>query len=491
MTTLQVLTLPDLLREAATRNPGPAALVGQGLHLTYPQALEAAQALAARLQAAGLCPGDRVLLVVDTGPLYPVGLFGILLAGGWAVPVNPEDPTTRHRWIAEAAQCRWVVTSRPGLDVDLGSERIFAPMEEDVRAGVSAFRPPPLDPDGEAVILYTSGTTGRPKGVVLSHRNLLLNAADVVTYLQLAPADVTLIFLPLAYSYALSQLLTAIMVGARMVFLASMLHPAYAVRVIQDHGVTGFGGVPTSFNLLCDYLERQWERLPSLRFVMNAGGPIPVPTLERLLRLLPHAEFFNCYGCTEIGPRATYLPPSEVRRRPDSIGKALPSVRLRVVREDGGDVAPGEIGEIVLQGPTLMKGYYRDPEATARAIRADGFHTGDLASVDAEGFLYFKGRLDDIFKSGGEKVCPLEVEQVLVRHPDVLEAAVIGVPHELLGMAPKAIVVPRPGRILDEAILRDWCAALLPRYCVPRVVEVRDSLEKTASGKIARARMRE
>lgn len=491
MNAANVLTLPDLLRGATERNPDVSTLLGQGLRLTYPQALEAARSLAARLQAAGLSSGDRVLLAVEAGPLYPVGLLGILSAGGWAVPVYPEDPAPRLRWIAEDARCGWLVTDRAGFDVGLGSERTLTLLESDLRGAACGFRELSLDPDREAVILYTSGTTGRPKGVVLSHRNLLVNAADVVAYLQLIPADVVLIFLPLAYSYALSQLLTALLVGARVVFLPNMLHPAYAVRVIQDHCVTGFGGVPTTFNLLCEYLERRRERLPSLRFVMNAGGQIPVPTLERLVRLLPHVDIFNCYGCTEIGPRATYLPPSEVRRRPGSMGKALPSVRLRVVREDGSDAGPGEFGEIVLQGPTLMKCYYRNPEATSRAVRADGFHTGDLATMDAEGFLYFRGRLDDVFKTGGEKVSPLEVEEVLIRHPDVLEAAVIGVPHKLLGMIPKAIVVPRPGRTLDEAILREWCAASLRRNCVPREIQVRDSLEKTSSGKIARARMRE
>lgn len=491
MKALRVLTLPTLLQAALERSPNRPALVSEGLCLTYAQALEAARALASRLQAAGLSRGDRVLLLVDGGPVYIVGVFGILLAGGWVVPVNPEDPPSRLRWVAEEAQCDWLVTDCQEVDMGLEPEKSLVPVDGDLRALASVLREHPIDPDAEALILYTSGTVGRAKGVVLSHRNLLQNAADVVEYLQLSSTDVVLIFLPLAYSYALSQLLTALLVSARVVFLPNMLHPAYLVRVVQEHQVTGFGGVATSFNLLCEYLERQGEQLPSLRFVMNAGGPIPVPTLERLLRLLPHVEIFNCYGCTEIGPRATYLPSTELQRRPGSIGKALPSVKLRVVGEDGSDIAPGEIGEIVLQGPTLMKGYYRDPEATARAVRADGFHTGDLATVDVDGFLYFRGRLDDVFKIGGEKVSPLEIEEVLIRHPDVLEAGVIGIPHELLGSVPKAIVVARPGRTINEVILRRWCSETLPRHCVPRVIEVRDSLEKTPRGKIARARMRE
>ena len=326
---------------------------------------------------------------------------------------------------------------------------------------------------------------------MLSHRNLLLNAADVVAYLSLTPNDAVLIFLPTAYSYALSQLLTAMLAAARIVFLSNMLHPAYVVRVIKDHGITGFGGVPATFNLLCDYLERKDEQLPSLRFVMNAGGPIAITTIEKLQRLLPNVQVFNCYGCTEIGPRATYLPPGDVRRRPGSIGKALPCVQLHIVREDGADVQPGEVGEIVLKGQTLMKGYHRNPEAFLKAVRSEGFHTGDLATVDQDGFLYFRGRLDDIFRTGGEKVSPLEVEEVLLRHPDILEATVTGVPHELLGTVPMAVLVVRPGRRLDESDIRRLCAESLPCHCVPKLIEVRETLEKTSSGKIARVRMGE
>jgi len=480
------MTIPAILDQAVERPGDGPALVGQEGTLTYTGAFKASQALAARLQCHGCVPGDRVLLAAETGISYLVGLCGILQAGGLAVPVNPADPLARRQWIAKDAGCQWAVTADPRLDVGLNSDRVLAAMDEGPPERHAGFQNIKLDPDGEAMIIYTSGTTGQPKGVVLTHRGLLINAADVVQYLRLNSADKVLIFLPTAYSYTLSQLLTAVLASAQIIFLPNMFHPTYFSHSIKRHGITGFGGVPTTFNLLCDYLEKKNETLPSLRFVMNAGGPLLPSTMAKLIALLPGVQIFNCYGCTEIGPRATYLPPDEVVRRLGSIGKALPSVRLRVVQEDGTDVQPGGIGEIVLKGPTLMKGYYCNPEATARAITSEYFYTGDLATVDEDGFVYFKGRKDDVFRSGDAKVSPVEVEDVLLRHPDILEAVVVGMPHQTLGMVPKAIVVAKSGRSLDDSEIRRWCMNLLPQHCVPKVIEMRNTLEKSLTGKLLR-----
>lgn len=480
------MTIPAVLAQAAKTDRKSPALVGEEGSLTYAAAYAAAQSVAARLRSGGCVPGDRVLLAVETGISYPIALCGIMQAGGWAVPVNPGDPAAKKRWIVEDAGCEWAVTTDLSLEVGLGPERVLTAWEVSNTPG---FRHVKLNPDSEAMIIYTSGTTGQPKGVVLTHRNLLLNAADVTRYLNLRETDTVLLFLPTGYSYALSQLLTAMLASARIVFLPTMFHPAYVVQAIKEHGVTGFGGVPTTFNLLCDYLEQKGEKLPSLRFAMNAGGPLLPSTVTKLVRLLPDVQIFNCYGCTEIGPRATYLPPAELPRRPNCIGKPLPSVQLRVVGKDGADVQPGEIGEITLSGRTLMKGYYRNPEATTKAVAPEGFHTGDLATVDSEGFVYFKGRKDDIFRCGAAKVSPVEIEEVLLRHPDVLEAVVLGVAHQILGMVPKAILVPKAGRNLDEPSIRRWCMEALPQHCVPRVIEIRERLEKSLSGKLLRAQI--
>lgn len=483
------MNIPAVLSLAAKNNEDTQSLIGKDARLTYAAADHAALALAGRLQARGCLPGDRVLLAVETGATYPIGLCGILKAGGWVVPVNPADPLARRRWVIQDAGCRWAVTSDAGLDVGFSREQVLPVLHEESAVPPTVFREVILHPDTEAMVIYTSGTTGHPKGAVMTHRSLLMNALDVTKYLNLTPADTVLIFLPTAYSYALSQLLTAMLSSARIVFLPNMFHPAYLVQAIKEHGITGFGGVPTTFNLLCDQLERKHEDLTSLRFAMNAGGPLSASTITRLLRLLPNIQLFNCYGCTEIGPRATYLDPDEVTRRPGSIGKALPSVRLRLIQEDGTKAQPGQIGEIVLGGQTLMKEYFRNPGATAKFMTSDGFHTGDLATIDQEGFIYFKGRKDDVFRCGAAKVSPIEVEEVLLRHPDILEAVVMGVPDPVMGMVPKAILVPKASRSLDSSAIRRWCMDELPQHCVPKVIEVRDALEKSLSGKLLRARM--
>lgn len=487
---MRPISIPAVLVNAAERTPDHPMLTEGGLTLSYEKALEASQNLANSLQARGLGPGERVLLAAGTGVAYPVGVCGILLARGCVVPVNPEEPLSRIRSIMEHAECRWVVTNDQELERTLSPEQVCNPFPSEPQSSGIRCSELDLNADREAMIVFTSGTTGRSKGVVLSHRNLLVNAQEVVEYLKLTSDDSLLIFLPLSYSYGLSQLLSGMVAGARIVFLSHMFHAAHAIRTLKEQGITGFGGVPTSFQLLCDYLEQHPQQLPSLRFVMNAGGPISMTTIHRLNRLIPGVEIYNCYGCTEIGPRATYLSPQELKRRPGSIGKPLACVQLRVVKDDGSDAQPGEVGEIVLKGETLMRGYFRDPQGTERAIRPDGFHTGDLATTDADGFLYFKGRLDDVFRTGSQKVSPVEVEEVLLEHPDVLEAAVTGIPDELLGNVAMAIVVPRQGRTIDEVELRRWCSQSLPAHCIPKIITVRAALTKNPSGKIARAELR-
>jgi acyl-CoA synthetase (AMP-forming)/AMP-acid ligase II len=347
-----------------------------------------------------------------------------------------------------------------------------------------------------AAIIYTSGSTGDPKGVVLTHLNMVSASRSIATYLEMAASDVIFCALPLAFDYGLYQVLLAFRAGATVVLEKSFAFPVKALELMARERVTVFPGVPTMFSMLVamDGLDR--FDLRSLRAITNTAAALTERHVAELRALFPWAKLFSMYGLTEC-KRVTYLPPAELDRRPTSVGRGMPNEEVWLVDDAGRRLPHGSQGELVIRGSNVMRGYWRRPEETAAKLRPGPIpgemllYSGDLFRTDAEGFLYFVSRKDDIIKSRGEKVAPREVENAIHAHPGVLDVCVCGVPDALLGEAVKAYVVARPGHALDEKTVIRHCQGRLESFMVPKLVEFVAELPKTDTGKVSRTALKQ
>jgi acyl-CoA synthetase (AMP-forming)/AMP-acid ligase II len=338
-----------------------------------------------------------------------------------------------------------------------------------------------------ALLLYTSGTTGEPKGVMLTHRNLTANAESIIEYLGLSDSDKVMVVLPFHYSYGNSLLTTHLMVGGTLVLENRFVFPNLVLDKIREEQVTGFAGVPSTFAILLNRSNLRKSAFPSLRYVTQAGGAMSPKLARELQEALPGTDVFIMYGQTEAVARLTYLDPSELIRKAGSIGKAIPGVRITLRKEDGAFASPGEVGEIVAEGENVMAGYWNNPDATKTVLKDGRLHTGDLARADGEEFLYIVGRRSEMIKTGGHRVSPKEIEEVISGVPGVHEVAVVGVPDEMLGQAIRAFVVREPGGTVTMKDVLKHCSRNLEPFLVPHEVVFRDDLPKSPSGKVDRA----
>ncbi|MGQ3293151.1 MAG: class I adenylate-forming enzyme family protein, partial [Shinella sp.] len=350
---------------------------------------------------------------------------------------------------------------------------------------------PETHPDTDlAALIYTSGSTGEPKGVMLAHENMDAAARSITTYLGNTASDVILVVLPLSFGYGLTQLVTAMRVGATLVIEKSFAFPQSIFEKIRDERVTGFPLVPTMAAMMLQARELDPSHFASLRYMTSAAAPLPLAHVDGLRTLLPQARLYIMYGQTEC-TRVSWLPPEEIDTRRGSVGIAIPGTRAEVIDEAGNPLPPGEVGELVVSGPHVMRGYWQNDAATRQTLRPDPrtgalrLHTGDLFTSDADGYLTFVARMDDIIKSRGEKVAPKAVEDVLCRMPGIAEALVVGVPHDVLGQVVKAVVVATDPALTERDVMR-FCARNLEDHMVPKLDEFRDALPKTDSGKAIR-----
>jgi acyl-CoA ligase (AMP-forming) (exosortase A-associated) len=518
------LNLCDLLEAQAGIRQAAPALSLKDATLSYGQLRNQALAFRDALSRLGLRRGDRVGIYLDKRLETVTAIFGTAAAGGVFVPINPILRPTQVAYILNDCDVRVLVTSPERLEqlqlnpansptlevVVVVGDRPASPPDQSVRilswASLQQEASPPPAPavhprvDADvAAIFYTSGSTGSPKGVVLSHRNLLVGGESVSHYLGNTADDVILSLLPLSFDAGFSQLTTAFTVGAHVI-LHNYLLADDAIRLCTRHRVTGITGVPPLWIQLAD---RPWpaEAARSIRYFANTGGRMPKATLDRLRALLPGAQPFLMYGLTEAF-RSTYLPPAEVDRRPDSIGKAIPNAEILVVRPDGSPCDPLEHGELVHRGPLVSLGYWRDEERTRERFRPApqrdpgiivpelAVWSGDVVYRDAEGFLYFVGRRDEMIKTSGYRVSPTEIEEAAYATGLVRDAVALGLEDPRLGQQIALVVSPLAGRELTPETLLAQLKPRLPLYMLPARIELRAELPRSPNGKFDRPLIR-
>ena len=513
--------LPELIALTAERLPEALALTYGKHNLQYRELHDAISGFSSGLIGLGLQRGERVAIYLEKRFETVIASFGATAAGGVFVPLNPLLKPEQVGYILRDCNVRVLITSPERLALLTG----MLTQCHDLRHVVVLDSPDSLPPAGPlaysrwsdllsmpkqashriidtdvAGILYTSGSTGKPKGVVLSHRNIVAGAKSVASYLENQANDTLLAALPLSFDAGFSQLTTAFHVGARVVLL-NYLMPRDVLKAIARERVTGLTAVPPLYIQLTQ-LDWPEEITEHLRYFANTGGRMPRETLTLLRRNLPKTKPYLMYGLTEAF-RSTYLPPSEVDRRPDSIGKAIPNAEILVLREDGSPCAPNEPGELVHRGALVGMGYWNDPEKTAERYKRLPTHTpgreaglvlpeiavfsGDTVRMDEEGYLYFIGRRDEMMKTSGYRVSPTEVEEILYATRMVGECVAFGIAHDTLGQAIQVIATPPAGSELDTTALLNECRARMPAYMVPAGIEVHAGpLPRNPNGKIDR-----
>ena len=505
--------LQDYLIHAAHRLPRKTALVCGDERLTYADLDERSNALAHHLAAAGVVRGDRVVLFADNIAETAIAFWAVLKANAVVSVVNPQTRSEKLRYLLDDCRPAALIADASLHAVFAAPAQACASLKRTIVCGAidderlgrlpaalrwdhalanndTATAPARRCIDVDlASIIYTSGSTGDPKGVMLTHRNMLSACASIVSYLEIDDDEVILNVLPLAFDYGLYQMIMAVRAGARLVLERSFAFPAHILRRIIDERVTGFPGVPTMFSTLAEMRPLDAFDLSSVRYVSNTAAALPVKHIEMLKDLFPGARIYSMYGLTEC-KRCTYLPPDDLERKPTSVGIAIPNTEMWIVDDAGNRVPPGITGQLVIRGATVMKGYWEKPVATAEKLKPGPLpgeqvlYTGDYCRMDEEGYLYFVGRMDDVIKSRGEKVAPKEVETALMNIAGVKEAAVIGVPDEALGQAVKAFVVLESGAAFGERDLQKLCRARLESFMVPKHIVTVPSLPKTDTGKI-------
>ena len=460
-------------------------IAGTDARHTWGEVAAASWRMARLLRRRGVQRGDRVAILAHNGLEYVAGFHGALAAGAVAVPMNiASDPVSLARNHADCGAAALVLG--PRLErVARAAGLAWLGLADAATEDAAPLDEPPAD---LAAIIYTSGSTGRPRGACLSHANLTANIRSILGYLPLTEEDRVLALLPFHYVYGQSVLLTAIARAATLVIENRFQYPNVALDTLERERCTTFSGVPSTFAILCDRSNLAQRELPALRWLTQAGGPMSPALTRRVLDALPGRRLFVMYGATEASARLSYVPPEELPACLGSIGRAIPDVELTVRRPDGSECAADEVGELTARGPNIMVGYWNDPDETARVLGPHGYLTGDLARRDADGRFWLVGRAKDMLKVGGHRVAAREIEDAILEHPSVSEAAVVGVPDELLGDRLEAHLVLRAPLELDE--LGRFLRERLPPYKLPAQFHLRGDMPRTAAGKIDKARLR-
>jgi acyl-CoA synthetase (AMP-forming)/AMP-acid ligase II len=486
------------LRESAAKHPD-RTFVQTGSHLwTYHEVLNMAQHVSELLHKRGVQKGDRVLVLCENSIEYIISYFGVLRLGAVVVPVNPLKTAESISYITNKCVPKLILTGgRASAHLERIEDPLYAGFPDILNTASFASYSDPTDvldefaeEDDIAVILFTSGTTADPKGVTLTHGNLLENTKAIISYLQLTSEDSVLMVLPFTYSYGNSILLTHMLCGAAIILEDSAAFPYKVLESIRQHSVTGFSIVGSYANLLLKCLkssDKTARFFESLRYITFAGEATSKDDIFYIKETFPYIKIYVMYGQTEASARLSYLDPGLLGNKPGSIGKGLCNVELRVVNDSGMDVRPGEVGEIIARGPSIMKGYWDDTAATAEVLKNGWLYTGDYAVTDEDGYIYIKGRKTDMIKLLGHRISPMEIENVINRCGCIKECAVIESTLDRTTVI-KAFIVPDSECPIEE--VRSFASSKLPSYMRPQVFQVIDKLPKTESGKIMRNSLR-
>ncbi len=509
------MLIQEFLERSTERHPDKTALVTGAERYAYKDINAGANKIALGLIRSGVAYGDRVVVYLDNSAETVISIFGILKAGAIFVVVNPTTKKDKFTYILNNCRATALITSEnkwkvagaaaantPSMKsvvlvgdkkMDPGDARFRLMQWNEILACSPETGVPRKTIDMDlAALIYTSGTTGNPKGVMLTHQNMVAASTSITTYLENVESDIILDVLPLSFDYGLYQVIMAAQFGGTVILEKTFLYPYAVINLIKKEKVTGFPIVPTMAAILLQLKELEKERFEHLRYITNTAAALPESHIRGLQKIFSGAAIYSMYGLTEC-KRVSYMPPEELERRPNSIGKGMPNEQVYLVDEEDRVITkPHVVGELVVRGANVMKGYWELPEETNEMLREGPFpwekvlYTGDLFEMDEEGYLYFVSRKDDIIKSRGEKVSPKEVENVLYELPDMLEAAVVGTPDDLLGEAIKAYVVLKEGSSISEKEIIAHCSRRLEDFMVPRIIEMRASLPKTSSGKITK-----
>ena len=507
------MLLHHFLEESAHKFPEKVALIHRTERWTYQDIDQKANQVANLLRAQGIRRGDRVAIFLDNSIESVVSLFGILKADAVFLMLSPMLKPSKLTYILNNCEAKALITHTDKNNITSGTFGSVSSLEFVLFVGnkekipkdppnpihwneIDFLNPQPvtrnLQPNIDldlATIIYTSGSTGNPKGVMLTHLNMISAATSITTYLENIPEDIIIDILPLSFDYGLYQVLMAFKFGGTVVLEKSFTYPYEVIKQMVKERVTGFPGVPTMFAILLQMEDFKRYDLSSLRYITNTAASLPVEHIQRLRTIFPQARLYSMYGLTEC-KRVSYLPPEELDHRPGSVGRGMPNEEIWVVNEKGNRVGPGVVGELVVRGSNVMRGYWGDPETTERVLKPGPLpgekvlYTGDLFKMDEEGFIYFVGRKDDMIKTRGERVSPKEVENAIYGLEGVVEVAVIPVSDDILGQAIKAFVVQRNGYPMMEKDVLRQCKRELEEFAIPKYIEFRASLPKTSSGKI-------
>lgn len=433
---------------------------------------------------------QNVLLISPNSVFFLTAYLGIIKSGNTCIPINYAIEQSNLDFILNTTESAIVFVAKslkPKLEfssntllIDEGESLSITANQKPVEFN------PNFDENRVAEIIFTSGSTGEPKGVMLSHKNIIANTHSIIDYLKLSSKDIMAIVMPFYYCYGLSLLHTHLKVGGSIVINNNFMFLGTVINDLKNYRCTGFAGVPSHFQILLKKSKTfKTTKFPDLRYVTQAGGKLHTVFIEEFLNAFPDKNFFVMYGQTEATARLSYLSPELIKTKTGSIGKAIPHVELKVVNEDGKEVGLNEEGELLAKGDNIMLGYYKDEEATNNTIKNGWLYTGDMAKVDKDGFIYLVARKKEIIKVGGKRVSPKEIEAVILSIPEVVDCTIVGIDDELLGEAIQATIVLN-GKFDEEKMkekILQRCAQNLLLYKVPQKIVFGASIHMSKTGK--------